>query len=63
MERRIGEIFEFVGVPLEVVEHTGCKGCYFAYLACEMFWNTRGSCGYRRTDEKSVIFKRVDKNI
>jgi hypothetical protein len=62
MERRIGEIFEIDCVSLEVVEHTGCscKGCYFNYLACEMFWNTRGSCGPRRTDKKSVIFKKVD---
>ena len=61
MERKIGETFEFVGVPLEVVEHIGCKGCYFNYLACEMFWNTRGSCS-RRTDKKSVIFKSIQNN-
>lgn len=63
MERRIGEIFEFDCVSLEVVKHTGCKGCYFTYLACEMFWNTRGACGPRRSDGKYVIFKKVDKTI
>ena len=63
MERKIGEIFTFKGETLEVVEHAGCEGCYFAYLACEMFWNTRGACDSRRTDEKSVIFKKADKSL
>lgn len=29
MERAIGDIFDYEGVTLEVIEHVGCNGCYF----------------------------------
>lgn len=61
MERRIRETFKFDGETLEVTEQKGCNGCHFDNTDCTRFWNTRGLCGDRRSDGKSVIFKRVDK--
>ena len=62
MERKIGETFEFAGATLEVVEYTGCEGCYFFHQGCELFWDITGACDHR-SDSKSVIFKKVDKTL
>lgn len=59
MERKIGEIFEFAGVSLEVVEKGGCEGCYFLKSECAVFGHIRGAC-WNRTDSNPVIFKKVD---
>ena len=63
MERKIGEIFEFDGETLEVVERLGCGGCYFNSCdgsSCFAYVNVSGSCVTSKPDSKSVIFKRVD---
>ena len=66
MARKIGDIFEFKGVKLQVVESSAtfsCDGCYF--LA-----NEQNVCGFQnclrceRTDNKSVKFVKIyDKRI
>lgn len=62
MKRKIGEIFDFIGTTLEVVEQDGCEGCYFNHLDCARFQYIRGECG-TRSDGKYVIFKKVDKTL
>ena len=65
MERPIGEIFDFEGVKLEVVEKDGryCEGCYFAGLVLCRIREIMGNTGYcgsaNREDRKMVIFKKV----
>lgn len=35
MERKIGDVFDFLGVTLEVTEETQrCIWCYFEYVDC-----------------------------
>lgn len=63
MERKIGERFNCDGVTLEVVEQRGCEGCYFTHPNCALFWETRHACGGFRTDDKSVVFKRVEQHL
>ena len=64
MERKIGEIFDYEGVKLEVVESGSCKGCYFfkGVINCEGSIDfIEGYCGpFNRQDRKSVIFKKVE---
>lgn len=60
--RPIGEIFEWRGVKLQVVENKSCKGCFFDGNEC---WNIdnvdAGLCYAKyRDDRKSVIFKRIN---
>ena len=61
MERAIGEIFEFDGEKLKVVECEGCKGCFF-----DISYNCDaddyvGECSdYFRKDGKNVIFKLLE---
>ena len=60
MERPIGDIFEYEGKKIQVVEQENCKGC-----VCDIYFCTRkpsivGRC-YGRKDKKSVIFKEVEK--
>lgn len=63
MERKIGEIFEFEGKKLKVVQTEGstCYNCYFANRDCDC--DTRkvlGAClSETRTDNKPVIFVEV----
>ena len=66
MERQIGEIFDFDGVKLEVVEakDNDCTGCYFFYerTACSFSCvrNTIGFCNpFFRKDNTYVIFKEI----
>lgn len=64
MERKIGEIFEYNGGWYQVVEKTekSCKACYF-YSDEGCFASTGlGRCRhYSRNDNKSVIFKKLEK--
>ena len=61
MERKIGEIFEFEGVKLQVVEvdeyEPNCKGCYFKYN-CSGFMSAICT-PHTRKDEKFVKYKKV----
>ena len=65
MERPIGDKFDFGGITLEVVESNSCKGCIFfgGGVYCDEYnHNIVGNCGpFVRSDEKSVIFKEVEK--
>ena len=64
MERLIGEQFEYSGVTLEVVENSSCIGCYFydGGISCSVYNDDSiEDCGpNRRSDGKSVIFKKVE---
>ena len=57
MERKIGEIFEYEGRKLMVVEEkSGCgKNCFFYNKPCSLLLNIIGIC-CGRTDKKYVIF-------
>lgn len=59
-ERKVGEIFEYKGHKLKVMEsEDGCTGCYFKESSCR---NNRliGECIYcRRNDKTGVIFVEV----
>lgn len=62
MERKVGEIFDYEGKKLEVIESKsdGCAGCFFdeQHIPCSK--NTLGYCGSEfRTDRKEVIFVEV----
>lgn len=60
--RPIGEIFEYNGVKLKVVEGDTCRGCYFRFeIQCIYPLNVRGHCGASdRVDRKNVKFKLID---
>lgn len=60
--RPIGEIFEWHGVKLQVVEKISCKSCYFyTYKNCLNFRQNTGYCGRAmRNDDRYVIFKRIN---
>lgn len=64
MERKIGEVFEYQGKKLKVVQTEGstCYNCYFANRDCDC--DTRkvlGAClSETRTDNKPVIFVEVE---
>lgn len=67
MERKIGEVFEYNGVRLKVVEVGGCDKCYFRNLrpysgACIIGeqYNIHGCCNISRNDRKSVQFIKVE---
>lgn len=59
--RPIGEIFEYRGSKIQVVENVTCEGCLFhCYKDCNFFRSNAGYCGESlREDNKSVIFKRI----
>lgn len=60
MERKVGEIFEYEGIKLEVVETEdfSCHGCYFLTLRREC---SKQLCmRYNRKDKKNVVFKSVE---
>ena len=59
MERKIGEVFEYQGKKLKVLEtkDSTCYNCYFANRDCEKTKKVLGECiRERRTDKKPVIF-------
>lgn len=65
MERQVGEVLEYDGVTLKVVNDkgSGCEGCYFCKNESSCSYGVRdiiGPCGeYTRSDMQSVIFKRI----
>ena len=63
MERKIGELFDFKGKTLKVVENGECEECYLFTKRCTRWLRIRGRCNIYRSDGKSVIFKRVDKSL
>ena len=61
-ERKVGEVFEFEGHKLKVVDEGTCKcnECFFYRRECSLIRNVIGSCSeVHRTDKKSVIFVKV----
>lgn len=63
MERKIGEIFKYNDVTLEVVNaNPGCEGCYFKQRLCGESIYITGPCNSRK-DKTSVIFKEVKNNM
>ena len=65
MERKIGEIFEYKGEWYQCVEGNGCENCAFKARKCyleDISDDPIGECCYdRRRDNKSVIFKKLEK--
>ena len=63
MTREIGDIFDNNGMKLKVVELESCKGCYYKNGTSCINDNIKsGDCSdHFRTDNKSVIFKKVKK--
>lgn len=65
MERKIGEIFDYEGKKLQVVEKNFfCDGCYFYEVGDDFCLNDddfgkTGSCLANRSDQKEVIFQEV----
>ena len=67
MERKVGEVFGYKGVNLEVVEvedkYSCCDGCYFynmKYCRFEKVSNITGFCGAGcRKDKRHVVFKEM----
>lgn len=64
MEHKIGEIFEYNGGWYQAVEQTekSCKACYFysdegCFVSTGLGWCRH----YSRNDNKSVIFKKLEK--
>ena len=64
-ERPIGEVFDYAGFNLEVVENKddNCEGCFFQnmeWCRFEGFREVTGLCSATwRDDKKGVIFKDV----
>ena len=70
MERKIGEIFKYKNIKLQVVEAQNttciCKECeLFKHPnSCTKALYITGSCtGYVRTDKKNELFKKVEKHF
>lgn len=61
MERKIGDIFEYLGTKLEVIESESCEDCYFYENGCsERFTIMTGVCvDWGRSDGKCVSFKEL----
>ena len=58
-ERKVGEVFEYEGRKLKVVEsgRDDCRKCFFYYRNCKSSKDGRGACGDDfRPDKKNVIF-------
>ena len=65
MERKIGEIFEFGDEWYQCIESEGCGKCDLRNIICRrdtsIFPFKACSSNFRRTDKKSVIFKKLKK--
>lgn len=61
MERKIGDIFEYEGEKLKVVNAgTACDGCYFKGKSCDnRNYDITGICGWTRKDNQPVRFIKV----
>ena len=65
MERKIGEIFDYDWLKLEVVENDDnhCEGCYFQkWIICRfpVIADKTGACSAdERDDKKEVVFQVV----
>ena len=63
MERKIGDIFEYFGTTLEVVEDKECDDCYFYYDCMERLTHITGVCvDWARSDKKCISFKEINTN-
>ena len=63
MEREIGDIFEYFGTTLEVVESEECGDCYFYHDCMQRLTHITGPCAWLvRSDGKSVSFKEINTN-
>lgn len=68
MERKIGEIFDYEGIKLKVIEDvktTSCVNahCHFSYatVKCETFEKQIGSCQKKkRSDNINIHFEKVE---
>lgn len=63
MERNIGEVFEYEGKKIQVVENplNRCSGCYFEGIKCTDIYEERGAClSNDRKDGQGVIFKKYE---
>lgn len=61
MERKIGEIFNFHGVILQVYEaEDKCKGCFFENYPLS-FCLHQPCISIGRKDKKDIIFKKINK--
>lgn len=62
MERKIGDIFEYEGEKLKVVNAgTACDGCYFKGKSCDnRNYDITGICGWTRKDNQPVRFIKVN---
>ena len=60
MERKVGEVFEYEGIKLKVVntEKFSCFGCYFKSLR-DKYWQQH-CMRFDRKDKKNVIFQTVE---
>lgn len=60
MERKIGEIFEYEGIKLKVVEteNFSCHGCCFLELGYKCY--DQMCMRFLRKDRKNVVFKSVE---
>ena len=61
MERKVGEVFDYNGVTLIIIENNSCEGCFFndgniCTRETELIFC---SAGYRN-DNKNVIFKKME---
>ena len=63
MERKIGEIFNFYGVVLQVYEAKDkCKGCFFENYPLSLCLH-QPCISIGRKDKKDIIFKKLINKI
>ena len=66
MERKIGEVFDYQGKKLKVMEevqHEACKGCYFFEEDCGQIRSIVGECEHqKRSDNNGVLFAITDES-
>ena len=61
MERQVGEIFDYNGTKIEVVEGDSCDECVFRKGCFNLMASILGYCGgVLRSDGKYVYFKKVE---
>ena len=65
MDRKVGEVFDFDGHQLKVIEVKGfdCTGCFWEDKICNTFGvnDIAGDCtDIHRDDSTNVIFKEVN---